>query len=620
MTKTIEYPFVADTYWLILSRSLNFLAQLNNPIEPILSMEDEFIYLEDLKDERTVQFIKEENERTKLLLGKRADELYPKLLEILYEPRVLQLFAFDENTPVMLVYGKKRSVNLGRKELYTAQSDEVIQYIWKIRGFRELGISVGKKGSDEVRTFILSEEGRIIRDLGNWVSQPFYHGNEVCYVKSYRTSPPPDGGEYPTYRVFCGDDIVYGKELKPGEFISIDVFGDVITLVKTKGWRYSELYVGESFDKLRKVDEAELIDVVDYKDYIIYRKNDNVILNGVTLGFEKPINAVASGKDFIAVSLIKDYRTPVEYYDLSGKKIGEEPHDNVIMMDGGGSSLFLLETSFSFISKVTRRRIEGGVLTNSETIIETGKYEVGVKDIYVKGDVLLHGFLLYKHEKSKGVIVYGYGGFRISLLPFSPYHLKVLLEDGYSFLVTNLRGGYENGEEWHKAGMLLNKKNVFRDFEHFLSLVKLAGGRTVAMGGSNGGLLVGAVLNETPQLVDCAVIGHPVLDMMRYHKMYVGKYWIEEYGDPDDPEFKDYLLSYSPYHNLKGGLPKTFVYTGINDDRVHPAHALKYVAKARKLGNDVLLFVNDSGHSLTDPETLAKEYSYVTAFIEECLK
>jgi prolyl oligopeptidase len=167
--------------------------------------------------------------------------------------------------------------------------------------------------------------------------------------------------------------------------------------------------------------------------------------------------------------------------------------------------------------------------------------------------------------------------------------------------------------------MLLDKKNVFNDFSEFLNLVKMMGeGKTMVMGRSNGGLLVGATENQYPELIDGAIIGHPVLDMFKYDKLYVGKYWVEEYGDPNDPKFRDYLASYSPYHNLRKGLPRTFVYTGINDDRVHPAHALKYVAKSKSLGNDVMLFVNDSGHSVADPESEAREYSYVIAFIEEC--
>jgi len=450
------------------------------------------------------------------------------------------------------------------------------------------------------------------------VESPFYFKGELCYIKSYRYSPPPDGGDYPADRVFCKDEIVYGKDMKPGEFVTIKVFDDFLTLVRQKGWRYGELYVGEGFDSLRKVDEGEVIDVIDFQQgEVIYQKNNAVYLgNTKVVEVDYPVLGVSHIGDKIAVEVIKEYRTPLIFYDIKGKKIGEEVHDNITFMDGKGHTLFLVETSFNYKFRVVKKSDEG----RGEVLMQYGNYDVTVKDLYVKGDVLLHGFLVSKANNPKGVIVYGYGGFRIPLLPSLTSVMRVLLNEGYSILITNLRGGYENGEEWHKAGMLLNKKNVFKDFAEFLRLVKLMGGKAVAMGGSNGGLLVGATINEYPELIDCAVIGHPVLDMLRYDKLYVGKYWVEEYGDPNDPKYTEYLLSYSPYHNLKKGLPKTFVYTGINDDRVHPAHALKYVAKSKSLGNDVMLFVNDSGHSIADPESKAREESYVVSFIEECLR
>ncbi len=575
---------------------------------------DEFEYLENLSDERTKSFIEEENKKTEEKLGRRARELYPLLLEIYKEPYVLSMFAYDENNPAILIYGEKNQLLLGNKFIYSPPEGYVASEIWKVYNSSEIGVSIEKMGSDKINTLLISPEGSI-RELGELVESPFYFKGELCYIKSFRYSPPPDGGDYPSDRVFCGNDIVYGKDMKPGEFVTIKVFNDLITIVRQKGWRYSELYVGEGFDSLKKIDEGEVIDAVDViQGDLIYQKNNAIYLGGKKIiEVDYPILGVSSLKDKLVIEVIRDYRTPLLFYDIKGSKVREEYHDHVIFMDSQGRTLFLVETSFNYKFKIMKKNNEG-----EEVLMQYGNYDVTVKDVYVKGDVLLHGFLLSKTNNPKGVIVNGYGGFRIPLLPSYPMFTRILLDEGYSLLITNLRGGYENGEDWHKAGMLLNKKNVFNDFSEFLRLVKTMGGKTIAMGGSNGGLLVGATENLHPELIDCAVIGHPVLDMLRYDKLYVGKYWIEEYGDPNDPKFRDYLLSYSPYHNLKRGLPKTFVYTGINDDRVHPAHALKYVAKSRKLGNDVMLLVNNSGHSIADPESEAKEYSYVIAFIEEC--
>ncbi|BCU67896.1 S9 family peptidase [Sulfolobales archaeon HS-7] len=574
---------------------------------------DEFEYLEDLSYEKTKSFIENENRIVEERLGEKAKQLYPALLSIYREPHVLSMFAYDESNPVILLYGERNSVLLGNREVYTPPEGYVASEIWKVYNSKEIGVSIGKKGSDKVTTLLLLE-GKT-RELGELIESPFYFKGELCYVKSFSYSPPPDGGEFPTDRVFCGESVVYGRDLKPGEFISIKPFKDRITLVRRKGWRYGELYVGESFDQLRKVDEGEVVNVIDFKDELIYQRNDEIHLGERKIKIEYPVVDASLVGDSLAVEVIRDYRTPLLFYDLKGSKEGEEMHDNVTIMDSEGSSLFLVESSFNYKFRVTKKR------EKNEVVMEYGSYEVTVKDIYVKsGDVMLHGFLLSKVDNPKGVLVYGYGGFGISLLPSLPMYTRILLDKGFSLIVANLRGGYENGEEWHKAGMLLNKRNVFKDFSEFLKLVKAMGGRVIAMGASNGGLLVGATENEYPDLIDCAVIGHPVLDMLRYDKLYVGKYWIEEYGDPGNPEFREYLLSYSPYHNLRRGLPKTFVYTGVNDDRVHPAHALKYVAKSKKLGNDVMLYVDESGHAIADPKSEATEYSYVISFIEECVK
>jgi len=190
---------------------------------------DEFEYLEDLNGERTKSFIEKENKKTEEKLGKRTKELYPKLLEIYKEPYVLGMFAYDENNPVILLYGEKNQVLLGNKVIYTSPKDYVASSVWKVYNSKEMGVSIEKKGSDKIITFLISPDGKTT-ELGEMVESPFYFKGELCYIKSYRYSPPPDGGEYPSDRVFCGNDIVYGKDLKPGEFVSIRAFGDFITL------------------------------------------------------------------------------------------------------------------------------------------------------------------------------------------------------------------------------------------------------------------------------------------------------------------------------------------------------------------------------------------------------
>ncbi|MCR6668557.1 MAG: prolyl oligopeptidase family serine peptidase, partial [archaeon YNP-WB-040] len=240
-----------------------------------------------------------------------------------------------------------------------------------------------------------------------------------------------------------------------------------------------------------------------------------------------------------------------------------------------------------------------------------------------KDSTKIHAFKVQnKNKKSNFVFAYGYGGFRISLTPRFHTHVIPFIEDGGIFVVANLRGGGEYGEKWHRAGMRENKQNVFNDFIAVLEHLKKEGAKIVAYGVSNGGLLVGAILTQRPDLIDGAIIGYPVLDMLRFDKLYIGRTWVTEYGDPENPKDKEYLVKYSPYHNIKKrGYPPVMIFTGLYDDRVHPAHALKFAAKLEEIGAPYLLRVErKSGHSGATPQTKIEEYSDIMAFVYHTFK
>src|SRR5207302_6403454 len=202
-------------------------------------------------------------------------------------------------------------------------------------------------------------------------------------------------------------------------------------------------------------------------------------------------------------------------------------------------------------------------------------------------------------DGSTPTYLYGYGGFNISLTPSFSVATLVWLEMGGVYAVPNLRGGGEYGEEWHQAGMLDRKQNVFDDFiaaaEYLIANGVTRSERLAISGGSNGGLLVGAALTQRPDLFKAVVCQVPLLDMLRYHHLRIARLWIAEYGDPEDPEQARWLHAYSPYHRVQTRLhyPATLLATADGDSRVDPMHARKMAARLQassaKVAEDPIL-------------------------------
>ncbi|WP_085318419.1 prolyl oligopeptidase family serine peptidase [Derxia lacustris] len=201
-------------------------------------------------------------------------------------------------------------------------------------------------------------------------------------------------------------------------------------------------------------------------------------------------------------------------------------------------------------------------------------------------------------------LLYGYGGFEISLAPeYSPDRGLVWHREGGVFAMANIRGGGEFGPEWHEAAIEDDKQASYDDFiavaEDLIARGITSPRHLGIMGGSNGGLLVGAVMVQRPELFNAVVCQVPLLDMQRYHLLLAGASWIAEYGDPDDPEQWEFIREYSPYHNVdaEAAYPRPLFTTSTRDDRVHPAHARKMAALMLSQGHDLLYFENiEGGH------------------------
>jgi prolyl oligopeptidase len=356
---------------------------------------------------------------------------------------------------------------------------------------------------------------------------------------------------------------------------------------------------------------------------------------------EKPeplVNAgTAGGKVFAEYS--KDVTSRIYVYDLKGKLENEVALPGLGTAGGFGGEeeddfVFYTFTSFNYPPTIFRYDIaskKSTVFREPEVSFKPADYETKQVFYTSKDGTKVPAFIVYKKglklDGTNPTLLYGYGGFNISLPPsFSPTRIP-FLDQGGVFVQTNLRGGSEYGEKWHEQGMKLKKQNVFDDFiaaaEYLIREKYTSPERLAIQGGSNGGLLVGAVMNQRPELFKVAFPAVGVMDMLRFHKFTIGWNWIADYGSSDNPEEFKYQYTYSPLHNIKAGgrYPATLITTADHDDRVVPAHSFKYAATLQeKAGtssaNPFLIRIDtNSGHGASNTKKALETAADIYAFM-----
>lgn len=340
--------------------------------------------------------------------------------------------------------------------------------------------------------------------------------------------------------------------------------------------------------------------------------------------------------DRMILAYLGDARSEVEVRDLNGQPVSMVTLPSIGTAagfggKGGDSETFFTFSSFASPPTVYRFDTATGEMEaffKPKLAFDPADYETSQEFYASKDGTRIPLYVIKRKGTPAGAptILYGYGGFNISMTPsFSPTRIA-WLEQGGVYAIANLRGGGEYGKEWHDAGRLARKQNVFDDFiaagEYLIAAGISGAGKLAIEGRSNGGLLVGAVVNQRPDLFAAALPAVGVMDMLRFNRFTAGRYWVDDYGDPGKAEDFGVLKAYSPYHNIASGksYPAILVTTADTDDRVVPGHSFKYTAalQAADLGAKprLIRIETRAGHGSGKPtDKIVSETADLWAFV-----
>lgn len=422
------------------------------------------------------------------------------------------------------------------------------------------------------------------------------------------------------------ENLLYYRKLDSDE--------DFIPIIDELKYQYAVLGVDDSTAILQSNEDAKNGKIISIDLNDISKSNWKTVVPEAEFTLEY---SLLSNNHIIAV-YNEDVKHVVKVYSLQGdfKKNIALPSMGSAYCTGNkdDKELFVQFTNFVYPSMIFHTDLEYELtqFNKTTTDIDPSKYEIKQVFYESKDKTKLPMYMMYKKgleiTENTPTLLYGYGGFKISLTPnYMPQRI-MWMESGGLYAIPNLRGGGEYGEEWHHAGILEKKQNVFDDFiaaAEWLIDNKYTNPKKLAIhGGSNGGLLTGACYLQRPDLYGATISAVGVLDMLRYHKFTIGKFWIDEYGDPANPDHFKFIMKYSPLHNVKDeNYPPIFLHTADTDDRVDPAHSKKFVATLQDKGKEgpfLLRIVVKAGHGMGKPVTkIIEDISYNYAFIHSAL-
>ena len=638
-----------------------------------ITVPDPYRWLEDDLSEKTAQWVREQNNVTQEFLNRIPfrDKIFKRLEELWNYEKVSAPFTEGEYTYFYKNDGLQnqsvlyRTDKSGNTEVFIDPNTFSADGTTSLAGisFSENGnqavYQISEGGSDWRKVLVLDVItknliGDTLRDIK--FSGLSWYRNEGFFYSSY--DKPKDGSQlsaktdqHKLYYHKLGtpqsdDKPVFGSEVKRryvGGYVTEDNSLLIISAANTTTG--NELY----FKDLRNPTSALIPIVNNFENShsVVHFENDMLyILTNLNAPNKRLVKApisnpypdnwtdviperdmplnVTTGAGYLFATYLKDATSLIEQYDLQGTKIRD-------------IQLPALGTASGFSAKWTDSVI---YYTFTNYVYPPTIYRfnpnTGVSELYRKPDVKFNPEdyesnqifytskdgtripMIITHKKGvrlngkNPTILYGYGGFNISLTPSFSVTNLVWMELGGIYAVPNLRGGGEYGKKWHDGGRQFNKQNVFDDFiaaaEWLIDNKYTSPDFLAISGGSNGGLLVGASMTQRPDLFKVALPAVGVLDMLRYHKFTAGAGWAYDYGTADDSkEMFEYLKSYSPYHNLKKGMnyPATLITTADHDDRVVPAHSFKFAAMLQAVNdgpNPTLIRIEtNAGHGAGKP-------------------
>ena len=648
-----------------------------------ITIPDPYRWLENFNDPQVKKWVEAQNALTRSILDSLPErkKLEAELEKILTKVSLSSPFVRGnkyffyrrtgrENHAVLYMSEGKFDPNNARVIIdpnkFSKDGTVAMDWLYPSLDGRYLAYGKSKSGSENSTLYILDVETRkhlkdTIPDT-KWTSLAWLPDNSGFYYARNT------GGDKFLPRIYFHklgtpweeDEYIYGEELGPTEIPAIKVSrdGKYLFLSISRGWTQNDLYfrrigvdkdwkpiaVGLDGTFRVKVYRDTLYILTNYKaprhrllkmavDNPDIEKADEIIPEGegVLQSF-----SFARGKLLYTVKENTYTRFFIARRDGKTEYEVKTPVKGSLwfsIVDYDSPEIYYTFSSYFYPSSIYRMDVntrEKELIYRRPVDFDVNEYTQEFVFYESKDGIRVPMYILHKKEfkldGSHPALLTGYGGFGLGISPYFAEGYIPWLKRGGVVAIAGIRGGNEYGEEWHKEGMRDKKQNVFDDFiaaaEYLISKGYTNPEKLAISGGSNGGLLVGAVLTQRPDLFRAVFCAVPLLDMLRYHKFGVAHIWIPEYGNPDNPEDFKYLFAYSPYHHVEPDkvYPSVFFYTAESDGRVHPMHAMKMAAKMQnmvKTKGPILLYVEPkAGHGAGKPlkksiQTITDQYIYL---------